>query len=178
MEKKQLMSQQWYYIRHPLTLTNTYTTTKERHFLKQKLIVTILYRARLLRKVSDIKKKPIMYPENFDTIVNVNCINGDNVGNLVWVLCRMEHELQHIDNSLPVTAMCPGWTSFHQMISKSAIPTTNIGFCTLFPAPPTTTDTVYTVAKNFISINNELERKYSVFILLHGNLPDCQINSG
>lgn len=78
-------------------------------------------------------------------------------------------------------ALCPGWTPFNKTISKSIIPNTNVGFCTLLPVPPTTTDAVYTVMKNFNSINEYVGRKYSVLscdmaIYLIAKLIQIQIN--
>lgn len=83
------------------------------------------------------------------------------MSNFIWCLSRMDHSLVD-DKKVSNPALCPGWTPFHQIISKSDLPNTNIGFCALLPAPPTTTDAVYTVMKNFMSINEYVGRKYSV----------------
>jgi len=48
------------------------------------------------------------------------------------------------------------------LLVKYLIPNTNLGFCTLLLVPPTTTDAVYTVMKNFMSINDYVGRKHAV----------------
>jgi len=118
----------------------------------------------VIKKCFGIKKKPEHYPEQIeiDTPTEEHFSMINNVSDLVWIICRMEHGSADIDSTLPSYALCPGWTPFNQLISKSTMPTTNIGYCTLLPAPPTTTDAVYTVMKNFMSINEHVGRKYSV----------------
>lgn len=111
-----------------------------------------------IKKCYGIKKKPEYYPEQI-VIDKQHTVN--DISNFIWVCCRMNHSTVG-EKTISNQALCPGWTPFNKTISKSIIPNTNVGFGILLPVPPTTTDAVYTVMKNFNSINDYGGRKYSV----------------
>lgn len=122
-----------------------------------------LLECQVLKKGPLIKRNPDHFPKPFDHVSQPTDTKQDvsNRGDLIWVLTRLD--LESKDNILfPKQALAPGWTPFNQAVSKSDMPVTKIGFCAIFPAPPTTSDAVYTVMSNFLRINDQLGQKYAV----------------
>lgn len=120
-----------------------------------------LIECQVLKKCPPINRKPEHFPKPCKQLCE-STNTQTNCGDLIWVLSRLDLDSQDNGLILPKHALSPGWTPFNQVVSISEIPVTKIGFCTIFPAPPTTNDCVYTVMNNFLKINDQLGQKYAV----------------
>lgn len=127
-----------------------------------KVDFTEILSCQTVKKCVGVHNKPDYHPSLFKHTENVSIDENNMLKDIIWVLCRMIKEAQGNDCISNDSAQCIGWTSFNKVVSKNDMRLKTVGFCSIFPGPPTTIDNVYSVLKNFISLNNQLDKKYYV----------------
>ena len=84
---------------------------------------------------------------------------------MAWCILRQRSTtLFQVDLALRDSApyLVPGWSGFNAIVSSSAPPLTNIGYCPMVASPSTEYSTIYTVMKNVHKMTTSLGQSKSV----------------